>query len=48
MPAKAKLFDAKADAVFDFGAASRNTVQFNPQGTCTLPTLPRTRFLPGS
>jgi len=33
MPAKAKLFDAKAETIFDFGAASRNTALFNPQGT---------------
>jgi len=35
MPAKAKLFDSKCTAIFDFGAASRNMVQYNPQGTRT-------------
>jgi uncharacterized protein with WD repeat len=32
MPAKAKLFDHRANPIHDFGTNFRNTVRFNPQG----------------
>ena len=32
MPAKAKLFDHRANAMFDFGNAARNQAKFNPHG----------------
>ncbi|KAJ1929747.1 hypothetical protein IWQ60_000899 [Tieghemiomyces parasiticus] len=32
MPAKAALFDRRANRIHDFGTAPRNFVQFNPQG----------------
>ncbi|KAL7750274.1 hypothetical protein RI367_004447 [Sorochytrium milnesiophthora] len=32
MPARTKLFNYRADAVFDFGAAPRNTLLFSPNG----------------
>lgn len=36
MPTTAKLFDIKAEPIYDFGVASRNTVRFNPQGRYIL------------
>lgn len=32
MPAKATLFDHRANSVHEFGIDFRNTVKFNPQG----------------
>ncbi|TPX63014.1 hypothetical protein PhCBS80983_g00066 [Powellomyces hirtus] len=32
MPAKATLFDHRANAIYDFGSAARNTVKFNAHG----------------
>lgn len=33
MPAKATLFDHRANSIFSFGIEPRNFVRFNPQGT---------------
>ena len=32
MPAKATLFDHRANSIHEFGTEFRNTVKFNPQG----------------
>lgn len=36
MPAKATLFNAKCEAVFEFGTLHRNSVYFNPHGNNIL------------
>lgn len=36
MPAKAALFDSRANKVFDFGASAKNMVRFSPQGRMVL------------
>lgn len=36
MPAKAALFDSRANKAFDFGTSPKNTVRFSPQGRLLL------------
>ena len=36
MPAKATLYNAKCDKVFDYGTGPRNMAIFNPQGTILM------------
>lgn len=43
MPAKASLFNAKCEIIFDFGTGSRNECFFNRQGNNIL--LERFLFL---
>jgi len=38
MPAKAKLFNQKAEPIFDFGAGPRNSCAFNPHGNIVVLT----------
>ncbi len=36
MPAKAALFDARANKIFDFGASPKNFVRYSPKGRLIL------------
>lgn len=36
MPARATIFNLKCESVFEFGAAARNSIYYNPQGNLIL------------